>query len=221
MFVPRPKTSVHRFVVARYRADGSGNYLPEAPALCRVSFDPSFCKIFFHCSRARKAGPIHKLAVFHCSAHKIYFTVYPPGWAPWLRLPLQAMNPEGYPIDDDDIFVASKDLAFNKKWLETNAKKMVFRTQRGHVHFSAKILGFHPHLKSLHPISLVLDLPELDLRASAERARDGPLRIMGKEGVAILQALRDQNEKKLSKLYHAGREIGLWGTPILSIGAHQ
>mgnify|MGYP001587004811 CR=1 FL=1 len=205
------------FLISSYKANVDGFYIPPRPKQC-----PEFCyttpcknKIIFHSFRQRKVGPKHNLAIFFCSDHKRYFTTYPPGWLPWKRQPLQKMNPEGYPIKGEDLFTAAEDIARGEKWPETgNTGKMVFHTQRRHIYLISKIFGFYSDIKLLHHLSLIFNLAEIDLRSSMEHARDGPLRVMGKEGVAILQKLKDQGEKISNKIYHAGYLIGLWGKPI-------
>jgi len=73
------------FVVESY-VDGQ---LPDIIHECPLS-DGSPCSVVRHCTRARKTGPTHPLAVLRCHVHEATFTVYPPDYRPYARRALVA-----------------------------------------------------------------------------------------------------------------------------------
>ena len=227
----RKTTGGRRFVICPYLPSTEGVYRPSEPPGCPSS-DSSPCKLTLHSRRTRKAGPPIPLAIFQCATHQIYFTIYPPGWAPWLRLPLAPYSPEGQPVaDGDDIFTGSRDAAKGFDWplvgiLRKGTKEVtplgVSRTQKRQVHLAARLLGIHPGFDDFTNYAISLQLPELELREACTRIRDGPttFRKIAQEVVAThtkLQALT----YKLTKLLRTGSQTQMWGVPITNFEAPQ
>ena len=56
------------------------------------------CAVVRYGKRARTNGPEYFLEIFYCTNHNVHFTVYPPGWMPYMRAPLVLLDPAGKPI---------------------------------------------------------------------------------------------------------------------------
>lgn len=69
-------------------ADYQNGILIEIPAECPWSDSKSPCDIVLHGLRKRRTGPPHPLAVCRCHAHDVAFTIYPAGFVPFARQPL-------------------------------------------------------------------------------------------------------------------------------------
>jgi len=89
------------FLVAPYFWIGD-RFAPVAISICPHSiFDDRCCHVVAKDWRSRLFGPIHDLRVLGCKTHKIFFTVYPPGWGPLLRRPVIELAPDGSVIHGD------------------------------------------------------------------------------------------------------------------------
>ena len=86
-----------RFCISEYHPDEDGKMIPEIPDVCILQ-DEKPCKIVIHHLRSRKTGVSFDLFVLQCKMHNIAFTVYPPGFLPYLRKPLAPVSPEGRPL---------------------------------------------------------------------------------------------------------------------------
>ena len=64
-------------------------------------FNNSKCHIVAKDWRERKFGPDFELRVLGCKAHDIFFTVYPPGWGPYLRSQIIELAPDGGVVHSD------------------------------------------------------------------------------------------------------------------------
>lgn len=228
----REKTGSRSPIVCPYHANAGGFYEASQPRQCPEGEGSYACKLRRHSVRERKAGPSVPLTIFHCALHEVYFTVYPPGWGPWLRVPLVPCSPEGQILDTgQDIFAASRNAAKRSDWPESVAQQKdatkshylgVFRTQKRHIHLGAKLLGIHPELGAIQSeCAIILDLSELELREASKRIRDGPtFRRIAEEGVATLTKLHDVT-MLLIRLMRTGSRNQLWGAPIIHCEATQ
>ena len=151
------KTGGKLFVVGLYFADSEGVYHTQAPTSCPF-VDKHACLNKYHSRRMRKIGLPIPLSIFYCQTHGRYFTVYPPGWCPWLRVQIIAYTPEGQEIPGgNDLFLAVRHAKAKQDWPETafasSSSKSgqyplpgVLRTQKRHVHLAAWLLGIHPDI---------------------------------------------------------------------------
>jgi len=69
------------FVVAQYVEEG-GRWRPVGVEECPFG---EGCRVRRHDVRRRKTGPAVPLVVCRCAVHGRFFTVYPPGYAPYAR----------------------------------------------------------------------------------------------------------------------------------------
>lgn len=79
----RPKRPA--FVIADY-VDG---ILVDMPLACPYRSIEAPCDVVRHGLRSRRTGPAHSLVVCRCHAHGQLFSVYPPGFVPYARRPVE------------------------------------------------------------------------------------------------------------------------------------
>lgn len=66
---------------------------PKAlPSACPCHGDGRACDVRRHGLRARKCGPGHALTVVRCRVHALAFTLYPMGWTPYGRAPVESLD---------------------------------------------------------------------------------------------------------------------------------
>lgn len=85
------------FVVTGYHAGDDGRLVPCLPVECPLgaSGDGGVCVVGLHHWRERKTGPEFPLAVVACSAHRVCFTLYPPGFVPYGRTRMAPVDLQG------------------------------------------------------------------------------------------------------------------------------
>lgn len=79
------------FVVSEY-VEEDGRWRPVGVEECPFG---EGCRVGPHDVRQRKTGPPVPLAVWRCGVHERYFTVYPPGYAPYARERIAPVAPGG------------------------------------------------------------------------------------------------------------------------------
>lgn len=89
----------------------------------RHGSDDQACDIRFKAWRTRATGPAFPLYVVHCRTHGIHFTIYPPGFTPYGRVPLVSLSPSRTSVDksrappyEGTYFQAACDAAKGKYW---------------------------------------------------------------------------------------------------------
>lgn len=87
------------FLSAPYLAGDDGRYAPaEALDQCPFAEGGEPCRLEKHDWRPRKSGPAIALRVLRCRTHGVFFTVYPPGYVPYGRQRLAAVDLQGAPL---------------------------------------------------------------------------------------------------------------------------
>ena len=76
------------FVVAEY-VEEAGRWRPVGVEECPFG---EACRVLQHDVRQRKTGPAVPLVVYRCAVHRRFFTVYPPGYAPYARQRLAPLS---------------------------------------------------------------------------------------------------------------------------------
>lgn len=76
------------YIVAPYDVLESGEVEVELPSFAPCGEDGAACDIRKHAERRRKTGISHKLVILRCAHHGCCWTLYPPGFAPFLRRPI-------------------------------------------------------------------------------------------------------------------------------------
>lgn len=106
----------------------------EIPAHCPFGGDGSVCRTRLHDRRERKCGPGFALFVVHCTTHGRSFTLYPPGWFPWVRAGV---------VGAETVFSAATDAARGTLWPESRdaSGSPSATTQRRQIAHCARWLG--------------------------------------------------------------------------------
>lgn len=222
------------FIVSSYVVNPCGRLAPLLPKACLHGVVEDDCKIYIHSWRERKTGPAHPLAVICCSTHGVFLTIYPPGFAPYLRQPLVDVSPSGRDFSFD---VAEKDapelppLRFRGTRFEAayDASAGIawdrepyspygrwWQTQRRRVDECCRLLGLHPEpddVKVREVVSRILEVPQMVLELERGKVADTPgYRIRGAAVVTILDKLSGVCD--VERLTLAGHVNGLWGCPF-------
>ena len=219
---PRSRTP---FLITSYVAGPDGDLKAELPACCPSWRAPETCRVSVHHLRHRKCGPSHSLAVAQCRTHGIAFTLYPLGYAPYLRRPLLRLSPDGRAILPEPgpsirewrgtLFEAAVDAQEGRAWSRSSEVATVldrwWATQGRHLHRSASIVGVEKELaeRVREAIAAVLSIGTLVLR---ELSRADGYRAIGVAVCRVLQRVRGGARRAL-RLSVCGHIFGLWGAP--------
>lgn len=123
------------YIIAEYKKNGAGEWEVMIPAGCPCDgMDGERCRVGCHSMRERKTGPGHALMVLRCLEHGRHYTVYPLGYAPYLRCPLDS---EG----DSSLFEAARDGAIGEAWPRGPSAEGCWRTQTRRIAYLAMLLG--------------------------------------------------------------------------------
>jgi len=225
-------------VVTPYSPNTAGVMRPALPTCCpdgKESGDP--CKIGIHDWRNRKAGPGFPLAVGRCHVHQAWFTLYPPGFAPYRREPVLKLAPDGAPIIRDTeaermaarkdplrqefegtLLQAAVDGRDGVAWRrpdDASADGCSWSTQCRHLALAARILGLARDVPTrvVETIARVLPVATLHLRDQRSRIGHG-YRSFGQAICSVLARLRLRSKRALAFLW-CGYLTGCWGEPLL------
>ena len=188
--------------------------------------------------RERKTGPLSIVWLFRCETHARSFTVYPPGCAPYGRIAVVHVTPDGQPVEGADLvgdttfFGAALQAAEGLTWpdsgsalnrfLGAKAKSAdadaepggVRRTQRRRQRGAAKLLGLLVGGDRIaERIAEAFDVPLVrlrDFRSAYERACG-----WAERAVVIRDVLRalPRSLALLKRVVRAGAIAGLWPHP--------
>lgn len=175
--------------------------------------DGSACAVARHDRRPRKSGPEHALVVCRCRAHGVFFTVYPPGYVPYGRVPVVAEDSEGRAIGGEALGTTIFGAALEAR-AETENRRMQRRTIQRRLGVCAALLGLWSGLAEpvRDRIADALWLPRLAARASARVY--GMTRLLAERSAMVLGFLsRVPLARRHVGLFVAGQHAGLWGRP--------
>ncbi len=201
-----------------YWPEADGILRPKAPGKCIFS-DGSPCQISVKARRFRKCGPDFPLVVFACSSHKVCFTAYPPGWAPFGRKPWEAINEDGTEreIKVDTYFSAVLDMSDAKRWPEEGCKN--YSTRRSQERHILSICGlFSLGLETeetRYETAEILNVDHVFLADLANGIREGPSMVAKSKGVrTILEILIQEKKNTFEKILLLGHKLRFWGQPL-------
>jgi hypothetical protein len=206
--------------VAAYRPVAGGRLEPEYPRRCPwVDSDKRRCKISEHHTRARGTGPQHPLVVAECKTHGHSFTIYPPGYAPYLRRPVLDVVPDGTSGGAAgaaaSLFEAARDAAAGRSWRPSGAGRTTgrWRTQQRHVELAVKLFGLDAKAPDARreQISHHLAVPLLDL-VPAPPQKAG-LQSRGRRVMELFARL-PRTTGLPKQLLRCGVAAGLWPEPV-------
>jgi hypothetical protein len=180
-------------------------------------------------TRARKTGPGFPLSVLKCHTHAEHFTVYPPGYAPYQRVPVLALSPDGAAILGEDqkaakgpavfegsIFGAALDARRRRAWArssEGGAPERWWSTQGRHLDLALRLTGISRSVseRTRELVAAVLGVALLFLREGAREELHG-YHERGTAVSKILSKVRGGRQRAL-RLLVAGHLVGCWGRP--------
>ena len=229
---PKGWCSRSPFLITPYVPGAGGALVAEMPTRCpRAAPDQGCdCKLSVHHRRYRKAGPPHPLAVARCAVHEGAFTLYPPGFAPYLRQPLQRLSPEGRELALElrqdgqpaeawrgTVFEAAVDASGGHAWPRSTQASAAgpadgsWGKQCRRLQDAAKLVGIASGLadKVREAISATLSVGMLVLQ-DLMVARG--YRAIGQAVCGVLQRLRG-GARRAMQLSVCGHLVGRWGEP--------
>ena len=213
------------FIVTPYIPDGEGRLVAQMPSCCPWSSGAAgpACRLVVDHSRARKTGPRHPLTVAACSTHGHAFTLYPPGFAPYLRQPVLRLGPGGESIPGDGpggltdtIFEAAVAAKTGCAWARSSdgedpPPERYWGTQGRHLDFASRLLGVARDLADgvRESIAAMLSVSMLRLR---ELSRARGYRAIGEAVCDVLARLR-RGPRRADQLLVCAHLVGQWGPP--------
>jgi len=202
------------FVVSAYLESDDGEREAVLPRACPWGGEGE-CRVGRHSRRVRANGPEFALVVAVCREHGCFFTVYPPGWAPYLRAPLADVDAgDGRPRSQAwlaTLFVAAVRAAAGELWPEESVgAPACARTQHRHIARCGELLGLSEEWSWESRASLLL-VPLATMRDARQRWSQSSLRrVRGPTVKSVLDAFTF-DESTWRRLVEAGTEAGLWG----------
>jgi hypothetical protein len=163
------------------------------------------------------------LTVAACHAHGIRFTLYPPGYGPYLRQPMLQVAPDGAPAAggehgefSDTVLEAAVDAKVGRAWARTSEDKSDSREgswgkQGRHLEFASRLVGVARDLTDAvrETIAAVLSVGTLVLR---EHANAQGYRAIGSAVCDVLDRLRG-GPRRAWQLLLCGHLVGRFGAP--------
>jgi hypothetical protein len=220
--------SARPFVVTPYISDAGGVLKPVLPNECpwrRPGDRP--CKLLSKNSRKRKTGP-KSLTQLKCNTHDEHFTLYPPGYAPYQRVPVARLAPDGTWIRDESgnaprglkafektVFHAALDAREHRPWARKSHDQNPERwwsTQGRHLEVALWLTGLATSLADgvRRQISEILGVTEFLLKEA--RKESSGYRAKGQGVCQILRKVRGGRACGL-RLLLCGYVVGKWGRP--------
>ena len=223
---PRSRTP---FLITSYVACADGGLSAELPACCPCWTAAEQCKVSVHHRRHRKAGPPHPLVVAECATHATSFTLYPPGYAPYLRRPVQRLSPDGRAVAPESkpckpagewqgtLFEAAVDAKDGRAWsrcseaASADGRWCWWSTQGRHLRRTMDLVGVAADLADSvrEAIATTLSVGTLVLRQLSVAKG---YRAIGAAVSDVLQSLHG-GTRCAFRLLVCGHLVGLWGAP--------
>ena len=215
------------FIVTPYKPGADGRMEPQRPASCPYrGEDESPCRLTLHMWRERMTDPGYPLRVVWCAVHGHYFTLYPPGYAPWQRSALFPVASDGGRIHglppgadgfSETLFDAALDASAGVAWSRDCPVDKRWSTQGRRLELAQRLCGVAPELADSvrDLVAEALRVDGLLLHEQAEALRlDGGYRRRGGAVRAVLEVLaRGRGVPADEALLHAGFVVGAWGLP--------
>jgi hypothetical protein len=219
----------HRaFIVTSYIVGAGGELGPELPSACpRGACAGERCRLSVHDRRRRKTGPGHRLSVIACRTHGACFTLYPPGYGPYRRQPVERLSPDGRALDVEadsgavefagTLFEAASDARLRRAWArdgdaDDRAAERWWSTQGRHLGLAARLVGVARELAETvrERVAAVLSVGTLVLR---EKSKARGYREIGEAVCAVLSAL-GRGARRSRQLLVSGHLVGACGEPM-------
>ena len=207
------------------RVDGA--VAPVIPEVCpEQEVFGGLCAVSIHHYRHRKTGVVDSLLVLRCRLHGHAFTLYPPGFAPYLRQPILELTPDGTTIERErktglgdfrrTLFGAALSARDGQSWSRnswTDGGEASWMRQRRHLDQGCRLLGLSGSSEAAMQVRIaeVLGLRTSDLL-------EGATTISGyrSQGEWICRLLSDapRGARGARCLLQCGYLAALWGMPL-------
>jgi len=232
---PIQSPKARSFFVVPYLVGAGAALAPQIPQVCpEQEALGGLCALGIHHHRRRQTGSVEFLVVLRCRRHGRCFTLYPPGYGPYLRRPVVDLTPEGHKIEHehehgrrlDDfkrtLFAAA--LSANdaqswprNSWIEAGASSWM--TQRRHLELGCRLLGLSGSLDNATRVRIAeaLGLRTSDLIEGAKTISG--YRSQGEWICRLLTAI-PLAARGARRLLQCGHLAGLWGMPLHWDGHH-
>jgi hypothetical protein len=205
----------HDFIIGSYRQDDVGEWFVDLPVRgpC-ADRAKNACKIKLKLQRERKTGPRHPLFVVKCETHGRFFTIYPPGFGPYVRkrLPCQQVDAQAAPALRAVRDAADEQVPRWLDWRDPEGKEPCWRsTQWRQIARWGRWLGLVGPEGNGQQIAAALGVP-LHEHAAARAMYQKRLHYR-QRAVALLSVLRlvSLAGDVMRKLLRAGAIAGLMG----------
>lgn len=226
----RAASGARDFVVAPYSPRSDGRLAPTLPRECPRRSPSGPCDVRRKSQRIRKTGPRFALTVAKCHRHGGTFTIYPPGYAPYQRVPVLALSPDGQAIlsengkarkhpeaFEESVFQAALDAERHEAWSRSSEGDGVperwWSTQRRHLELALDLTGISGAIdeRRRQQISTVLAVPLLLIREESRSNLSG----YHQRGTAVVKVLAAVHPGRTCalRLLLAGYLAGRWGRP--------
>ena len=190
------------FLISAYSEAPDGRMKPEIPDALPCLRSDSCCLVREHSWRDRKSGPSHPLLVVVCREHRRHFTIYPPGFAPYLRAPLD-------PQARQSVFTPASSVAGGERRPRESLGGPCWRTQRRWLSRLAVLLGLVGQAEGEAQRELLGVSLSAHTRAR-QLAQPGEWRRLAQAIVEVVTAL-GRVDDPLRGLLRAGQRVGRWG----------
>lgn len=217
------------FIITPYEPDAAGRMVPMRPDEGPCSgADGHGCQLQWHSWRERVSGPTFPLRVAYCRRHQHWFTLYPPGYAPYLRSALAPVSADGSPLQGlapgaaghgGALFEAALDAGARLAWPRDcpGGSDRWWGTQCRRLARATRLCGVAAELSESEreAIADTLGVDGLLLRewAGALSGATAGYRVRGQAVCAVLDAL-GAGPGAVDRLGEAGFLLGLWGAPL-------
>ena len=218
------------FIVTTYVLGKDSKPTPVFPAQapCSIGGGPE-CLVGRHHVRERVTGPGFALTVARCRTHRLAFTLYPPGYAPYARRGVAPVAPDGASQRPEGkrekaerfrgtVFDAPLDAASGRAWGREHrgTADLWWHTQLRQIELTRAVLGLAPSTDSRlrHAIAETLAIPTIVIEEQAKglRVANAGYRARGTAVCVVLGKLT-QTPLLADRLLEAGHLAGCWGAP--------
>lgn len=218
------------FIIVPYEPDSNNILFPQIPLYgpCNIN-DENQCRIGIHHLRDRKTGPCFLLTVIQCHKHNKFFTLYPPGYAPYGRKTLAPVAPDGSLLDYDNTGAglgfentffdtaldAQKGIAWSRPDWNSGGKDKYWSTQCRQLKKVMCLTGVLETQTDINRniIADILGIQTAFLHWQADEILKNPgYRKRGECACNILESMQI-SPSVTDKLLSSGYYSGLWGRP--------
>jgi len=206
------KKAEREFLICDYFKDEMGRMRCEKPMMLPCGADGCACQVWVHDWRDRAEGPGFELMIVYCKTHNRYFTVYPPGWAPYERSRVVPGADAASGVDTWEGTVFHS--AVSDSWLSRYKcdGKTNWHTHRRRLLHGGKLLGLTGDTGVAEEASALLEAPLAVHLAARQQFACGNLSSQRQAVRSVLESV-DVTPRLWRQMVRAGFVAGVWGRP--------